>query len=274
MHIEAIKLYGAAILFTFGVIGGLNMCMAHVRRAGAMPPAEDIDFDSAESVKRRNKMDNLNNGTFLVLAIGFGTLAYYALRALARLRFALLPSAQLSFSASNWFLGVIAMFWGIGFAILFTCPLISSWDNNGERFYSAFLSQCRYHCNYDRLCRRLGIAIILLMLIPLSLGLNWYVQVRSNAFVFHPFIGVHEQVYRFSEIEAIITAPEFVAPNGRVRHERDFVVHFRNGKRWVASDLPSGDVYEREEVANLLSKKSGVPITETPIFQTGDLYGF
>jgi hypothetical protein len=112
-----------------------------------------------------------------------------------------------------------------------------------------------------------------LAILPVPFGLDTCVQVRKDVLIVHPFFALHARHYPFSDVTGIVTAPKFVAPNGRIRHERDFVVHFTGGGRWIAGDLPSQSRRSRE-IIEMISKKSGVPIRRIPIFQTSDLYPF
>lgn len=135
--------------------------------------------------------------------------------------------------------------------------------------------------------------------------LNWYVvlgekEIRINAF-FSPF----EQVYRYEELTAIRTAPRFVAPLGNEVESREYVFSFQDGGAWSTrwspkrfifgpTDLsprvhaPSNDngsifhlarklveagndmgfsAEDKRRVAQWISEKSGVPITELDVLR-------
>jgi hypothetical protein len=49
-------------------------------------------------------------------------------------------------------------------------------------------------------------------------------------------------------------------------------VHFKDGSRWVASNLPSGDAYDRKRLVDALAKRAGVTIVEVAVFSTSDVY--
>lgn len=78
--------------------------------------------------------------------------------------------------------------------------------------------------------------------------------------------------YPYADIQGIETSAKFIAPNGRTRYERDYVVRFKDGSRWVAANLLSGDAYDRKRIADLLARRAGVTIVEVPIFKTSDVY--
>jgi hypothetical protein len=272
MQPQALKVIGLGVGATALFLCSVFAYIAYLKRVAPALSVEDADIYSKDGDRRFKKLDGRSNGVFLLLTICFGVAVFFLLRVVGQLRFAMLPPALMSFPISGAFFGLIAGFTGMGLAMAAFGPVSRYLWPEDTRWYSLYLSNRRYDCDYDRLCRGFGVGTILLALITLVLGLNCYVQVRNEALVVHHFFGLHEQVYPFTEIKSIETAPKFVAPNGRIRHDRDYIVDFKDGQKWIAGDLPSGDIYERGEVANLLSKKSGVAIKEIPIFYTSDLY--
>jgi len=211
------------------------------------------------------------SGVFLCMGVTFVACMYYLLNEVAALGTSSMPSAQLNYPAARDVWLVIASFAGMGIALMSVTQLMMHWWPADTRWYSTYLSIRRYQCDYERLCRGLGFAFALGAISFVPFALNWHAQVLSDSFVTHPFFGFHEVSHSFADIKQIDTAPEFTAPNGRTRHDRDFIVRFKDGSNWVASELPSGNYTDREKVAFMLSIESGVPIREVPIFRSSDL---
>lgn len=97
---------------------------------------------------------------------------------------------------------------------------------------------------------------------------NWYIVFGLEQIRFNPFLGVSEHVFTYQDVEAIETAPAFVAPNGRVVRRREYVVEFSDGTAWNTNADPSDA--SKADVAALIeaiSERSGVPITELPLLR-------
>lgn len=268
----ALKMYALVLLFTIAVLGGVMLMVRHVKRVAPAQSADDVDLDSDEAKKRFRKLDGRSNGIFLLLTIVFGVAIYFVLKLISQWRFSMLPPAIMSFPIGGFAFVVPAMFAGTGVAAMAFGPLHHRRWPEDAKWYSLYLSNKRYGCDYDRLCFNLGVAVLVLALAAVPECLNTYVQVRDDSFVVHPFFGLREHVYAATDVDSIKTAPKFVAPNGRVRYDRDYVVYFKNGDKWEARDLPSDSPYDERRVVEWLSEKSGVPITEISVFQTSDLY--
>lgn len=272
MQSEALKIMIIGVGAIALMLGGFIAYIAHLKRVA--PPNNDPTLEVAgpDADKRFAKLDGRANLLFLLLSVVFAALAYLVIYATDVLRVRLLPNAIMTFPTSHGFLGLIAGFAGMGVASMVFGSVIRSRWGEDARWYLAYASVRRYGCDYERLCHGLGVTLVFMTVLALPLALNWYVQVRDKAFVIHPLFALHERVYAYSEIQSIETAGRFIAPNGRVRHERDYVIHFKDGSRWVAANLPSGDFYDRQRVTELLAQRAGVGITEVAIFKTSDLY--
>jgi hypothetical protein len=268
----ALKIYALGFLFVAVVLCGVMLLLRYVKRVAPAPSPEGIDIESDEANKRFRLLDGRANGIFLLLTIVFGVAIYFALKLISQWRFSALPPAIMSFPITNIALMIPAMFGGMGLAAMVFGPVNRSYRPQDAAWYSLYLSNRRYGCDYDRLCFYLGAVVLVLASASVPALLNTYVQVRNDALVVHPFLGMSERIYALTDIDSIKTAPKFIAPNGRVRYDRDYVVYFKNGDKWEARDMPSGDAYDQQRVVEWLSQQSGVPIKEIPIFQTGDLY--
>lgn len=272
MQPEALKILvigvGAMVLFLGSIFGYI----AYLKRVA--PAASDAtqDVTGSDADKRFAKLDGHANLLFMLLTLVCGVLAYLVVYAIDSVRVMLLPQALMTYPMSHAFLYMVAGVAGAGLASMMFAMVVRWRWGEDARWYLAYASVRRYGCNYERLCRGLGFGLVALAALALPLGLNVYVQVRDASFVVHPFFALHERVYAYGDIRSIETASKFIAPNGRIRDGRDYVVHFSDGGRWVAADLPSGDGYDRSQVVTLLAKRAGVTITEVPIFKTSDVY--
>jgi hypothetical protein len=246
--------------------------IAHLKKVAPAKSDPSWQVTGVDADKRFAKLDGRANLNFVALTACFGLMAYLAFDAIYALRVMLLPPAVMTFPISHAFLVLAALFAGAGVACMVFCAWARRRWGEDARWYISYVSVRRYECDYERLCRGLGSALVVLVLLMLPLGLNSYVQVRESGFAIHPFLALREQVHPYADIDGIATSAKFIAPNGRIRHERDYVVHFKDGTRWVASNLPSGEVYDRVQVAKTLAAKAGVTIVEVPIFKTSDVY--
>ena len=258
----------ATALFGASFVGYI----AHLKRVAPAINDPVLQVTGADADKRFAKLDGRANLYFVALTACFGVMTYLAFDAIHALRVMLLPQAVMTFPISHAFLVLAAMFAGAGVASMVFCAWTRRRWGEDARWYISYVSVRRYKCDYERLCRGLGFALVVLVVLMLPLGLNSYVQVRESGFAIHPFLALREQVHPYADIDGIATSAKFIAPNGRIRHERDYVVHYKDGTRWVASNLPSGNVYDRVQVAETLARKAGVTIIEVPIFKTGDVY--
>lgn len=260
-------------------VGGLVLLSAilvgYIRNLSRVAPVvinPAFEVQSADADKRFARLDGKANLWAVLLTIGFGLLAYLLFDALLAVRIMVLPPALMTFAVSHSLLVLAAMFAGMGAALIVFCAFFRRRLGDDARWYIYYASIRRYGCDYERLCRGLGYGVLFLVALLLFFGVNSYVQIRETALVVHPFLGLREQVHSFGDITGIDTSGEFVAPNGRTRHERDYVVHFKDGSRWVTSNLPSGNAYDRKQIVDVLAKRAGVTIVEVPVFSTNDVY--
>jgi MFS family permease len=134
----------------------------------------------------------------------------------------------------------------------------------GERFteYETYL-QLKHKMDFARVNRLACIAIGWLVAIAVALGLNWYVLIRSDAFVLNSLLSLQEVVHPYSDIQALQTAPQFIAPNGNMVRRREFLIRFKDGSTWSTKDLPvTLSQSEKRAMLERVSERSGVPIEE------------
>jgi hypothetical protein len=257
MKYRSLWVIAAGLLFNALVIGSFSAYIAHLKRvAPTSSVIRGADFDSDDSKKRIAKLDIRTNGIFLLLAICMGALVYIVLHFIGNLRAMALPPALMSFSISSAFFGLLALFSGVGMAIATTAPTMRRWWPEDVDWYSSYLSVKRYGCDYERLCRGLGMVLVALMLILLPFGLNSYVQARDGVLAVHPFFGFYEKTFIYSDIQSIEDAPRAT----RYGYRWHYVVSFKDGQAWDSDDLPSGGRYESTKLVELLANKSGVAI--------------
>lgn len=153
------------------------------------------------------------------------------------------------------------------FLALAVAALPASWIAKrllGAEFqdYETYI-QLKHRIDFARINRLACVGIGSLVAVVVALGLNWYVLVRSDALVLNPLFGVREIVRPYSDIQAIQTAPRFVAPIGNVVSKREFLIRFRDGSTWSTRNLPA-DLSQSEKRAMLeaVSNLSGIPIEE------------
>ena len=98
------------------------------------------------------------------------------------------------------------------------------------------------------------------------MGLNWYTLFTSDEMVIRGPLSVSGNIFAYSDVSSIETAPFLLAPNGNSVRRREYLVKFFNGRHWTTNNEPT-DLSEKQktEIARLVSEKSGVPITEKKI---------
>lgn len=272
MQPEAVKILLIGVSGLSLLVVSFIWYIFHLRRVA--PPKLDpaLLLTGPEADKRFSKLDGEANLYFVLVIACFCVLLYPVFYATYALRIMLLPRAVMTFPIGHEFLWFCAGITGVGLALIVSGSVIRRLLGDDGRWYLAYASVRRYGCDYERLCRGLGSAIIVVVLLLFPFGVNSYVQARDTAFVVHPFFALHESVHPYADIEGIDTANKFVAPNGRVRRGRDYVVRFKDGTHWVDRDMPSGDGYDHQRVIDMLAKRARVTINELPIFKTSDLY--
>ena len=185
-----IKLAGSCLIALF--LGAIGAYVRYLRQSAPLPSANGEDISSPAAIARFRTLDMRANGVFVCLTIALGAGMYYLLRGAATLEVASMQPAQLTYPAADAFWTVIALFAGIGIASTLVVPLMMRWWPADTRWYTTYLSIRRYQCDYERLCRGLGIAFALGAISFVPFALNWYTQVRGDAFVVHPLFGFHE----------------------------------------------------------------------------------
>ena len=166
-----------------------------------------------------------------------------------------------------------AVFWLIPalFLALAVASLPTTWIAKrllGERFndYEAYL-QLKHNIDYRRANRLALIVIVWLVAVTIGLGLNWYVLVRTDAFVVNPLFGLREIVHPYNDIQGIQTAPELIAPNGNTVRRREFLIKFRDNSTWSTSDLPAEmPLSEKRSMLETISERSGKSIEDIRVF--------
>lgn len=256
MQTENFLLIGLAIAFSVMVGGAFTGYISHLKRVAPVPDTADMEIYGQAADKRFKKLDVRSNGLFLLLAVGLGLPIFFILQLVERLRMALLPPAAVNIPMSGAFFGVVAIFSGMGLATAaFAWVARCCWSEDAH-WYATYLSKRRYGCDFERLCRGVGIALIGLATLLLPLGLNCYVQARGSELAVHPFFGLHEQDHGYADIRAIVRVPR---PT-RYGQVHDYVVQFADGTAWSTADLPSGGAWDGARIARLLSEKSGLAI--------------
>jgi hypothetical protein len=263
MHPEA----QTAILLGMGstvfLLVSLAAYVGYLRRVAPPPSTDDpLIYRGRTPDALFARMDVRVKGQFFLLMMVSGALGYMVLLVIARIRIELLPATVLSYSMSHAYFALNAAGLGLGVAGTANGPVLR-WRLPAEaRWYFGYMSVRRYGCDYERLCRGVGRVVVVLALVAFVPGANCYVQARSNVFVVKRLLSWRSETHAYTDIRSIRTAREVVEPNGGLRHGRDFVVLFRDGRQWMASELPSGSLHDRIVVAQYLCRRSGVPIIE------------
>jgi hypothetical protein len=245
-------------LFVWGVSAYNN------RLKRLAPPNENVDVRSPDAERRFARLNNLFVLYYLVLTVVFVVLMYAVSTQIATWCLSSLPTAELSIPATGSSLSsLVALFSGMGLTAIASGPIMRLvWPVNGT-FFSTYLSVRRYGCDHDRLCRGLSFPLLLIAAAVLAFGTNSYVQARSTVIAERSFLDVRESTYEYSNIKSIETG---VGRLGR-GFGRDYFITFRDGTGFdFYRRLPSGGELERRRLAEIISRKTGIPIVEVKNF--------
>jgi hypothetical protein len=104
------------------------------------------------------------------------------------------------------------------------------------------------------------------------LGLRAHVQLTNDALVVNGIFSPSEVRYSLADVQNIETSGRFVAPNGNLITQREFVVIFNDGRRWSTTYIPSDpDTEAKRRFMRMIADRSGKPIEEVDLFAKGDL---
>jgi hypothetical protein len=118
----------------------------------------------------------------------------------------------------------------------------------------------------------MAIAFPILCSLFVALGLNHYVLVQEDRMVISGWMNITTRVLPYDGLVSIKTAPVLIAPIGSEVMRREFVLQFSNGQRWNTDNAPmSLRPQEKPRMVAFISQASGIPITEVPVLNRGDL---
>ncbi len=137
--------------------------------------------------------------------------------------------------------------------------------------YETYLA-LKHRIDFARVNRLTCWAVGWLVGIIVALGLNWYVLIRSDAFVINPLFSFSETVHPYSDVQAIQTAPQLIAPNGNIVRRREFLIRFRDRSIWSTQNLPvTLNESEKRTMLEKVAERAGLPIEELQSFGKGVL---
>lgn len=100
------------------------------------------------------------------------------------------------------------------------------------------------------------------------LCMNWYVRLTENEIAIKPLFGITEKVYPYNRIEQIVLTSHSWVQNEAIPGE-GLHLRFDDGQKWSTGqtfrvpDVPE----ERKRLLDLLSQKSGKPITQAKLIE-------
>ena len=112
--------------------------------------------------------------------------------------------------------------------------------------------------------------VTLMMLVMLS---NWYTLFTSDEVIVKRLFAVSKDKLKYSDVSHIVTAPSLTAPNGNVVNRREYVIRFASGTSWTTNLAPTDLTLDQKlHIAQFVSRRSGVPITEVKRFTRDEVY--
>jgi hypothetical protein len=141
--------------------------------------------------------------------------------------------------------------------------------------YAEFIPYQNRRSGFDaqRFERPLYAAVIVLSLATAVLISNWYAYVTPRNLVVHPFFAFEAESIPLDQIADIVTAPKLRAIRGNEIARREYVIRARDGRTWSTQSDPSNmSAARKRELAAYLSRQSGVPIREVPVFSWSEAH--
>lgn len=255
MTYQSLLILVLGFVFSIAVAWGLNAYVARRKQGLFTVLDEKVSLKSPEDRSRFGRLDGRARLVFLLLAICAGSAAYVVLRAFSHLRVMLLPAAMMTVAGDGAVLIFIAGVVGAGIATATLIPVMRRWWPEDTKWYLAYTSLRDHNGGYERSYRIFGSVIVALALMPFPWALNWYVQARDIGLIVHPFFSVHEQLYRYSDIQSI----EIVAVRNRYGYQDRYFLSFKDGRMLEpCNDFPVRDESGYTPLIQLLSRKSEV----------------
>lgn len=175
-------------------------------------------------------------------------------------RFGRFPEGSLALTAS-WLLWLPGLLLGVASGAFLTYLLLRLWLKSRYRDYLAYQNQ-KFRVNNEKMGIPLGILITVGPLILLLLLLNWYVIFTPERIIIKPLLALSSQTYRYADIEEIYPVPALTAWTGRGGDGKEYVIRFRDGRKWATNHSPTPLPLKRKmQLVMYAILKSGVPIT-------------
>ena len=252
-----------------GVVGAILTALLMAWAARAFPPPRSLGPGPTleELAPRYGKWEALFIAVYMVSWAPVTYVLWWLLDALSDFNARTLGPAEIVLTADPWFWVLPAFFVAL---VLPGAPL--TWLARrllGPRFaeYDRYLV-LKHNMDYAR-ANRIAFRIAGWgSALAVFLGLNWYVLVRDDALVVNRLLAVVEDVHPYSEVRRILTAPEFIAPNGSVKVRREYLVTFADSGTWSTMGLPREQTAEQKAaLLRIVSDRSAVPVEEIPLFE-------
>jgi len=209
--------------------------------------------------------------TSLVCAPIVGYFAYRGISAACSAVATALPPADIVLFPAGAVCGIPAIFIAIGWCVVPATLLVRL------RFGGQYDRYARYRELRFGIARRgwrsllLGYSAVCAVWVVLIL--DWNVRFTDRDVVINRLWSFTAEEHPYSDIVEIRTAPWLTALNGKRVQRREYFVRFRSGQTWSTSYDPSDATPKRKkQIAELMSSRSGVPITEVPLLSIDESY--
>lgn len=210
---------------------------------------------------------------FMVTMLGMGLVWGFVFHYLGEARASAFPSGTFVFKPTVYgaIFGVPAIFLGIfssmGILEVVTRILLGRRYTEYSHWAQARLGQVRQR----RISRRFFFFAWFLgglMAIWVLLAMNWYVRLTDDAIAIKPLFGLSEHVYPYNRIQQIVWTSHTWVKNQAIPRE-GLHLRFDDGKTWGTGQsfsLPEAPE-ERKRLLELLSRKSGKPVTRAKLIE-------
>lgn len=199
----------------------------------------------------------------LLPAAGFG--GWRLLNRLADIRFARLRPFDLAFYPGRVEFGFVSVFLAAFVSVLLLWLAVRICLGSRYAEYGRY-ERLRWGIPPAWVVAGLGIALTAFFGLAAAALLDNYFALTADRIRINGLFSAGERAYAYPDVQSIRTAPRWIAPAGNQVDAREYVLCFRDGRAWITTWAP-GVVSQpdRLRVAELVSERSEVPVTELPV---------
>jgi hypothetical protein len=233
----------------------------------------ELPTSSLDDLKKEFfKWDLFYFACFISLAGATGYIWWVVFSKIELLNAARFREATICVSATGYVWSFPAMVAGMGSGGFLADQLFQIILKNRYSEYT-FYQSAKYKINVAKLGISAYIVTVAATLVMVLMISNWYTLFSADHVTVKRLFAVSEDELMYSDVSHIITAPSFIAPNGKVVNRREYVIKFATGKSWTTNLAPTDlTLSQKLHIAQFVSRMAGVPITEVKMLKKDEAY--